>query len=37
LKEKAAGILREMLSLEGWPGFGYMAAEADLKRMGLNP
>ena len=37
LKEKAAVILREILSLEGWAGFGYIAAEADLKRMGLNP
>jgi hypothetical protein len=37
LKEKAAGVLREMLSLEGWTGFGYIAAEADLKRMGLRP
>jgi len=37
LKEKAAGILREILSLEGWAGFGYIAAEADLKRIGLRP
>lgn len=36
-KEKAAGILREILALEGWAGFGYIAAEADLKRMGLMP
>lgn len=36
-KEKAAGILREILALEGWAGFGYIAAEADLKRMGLKP
>ena len=34
---KAAGILREILALEGWAGFGYIAAEADLKRMGLRP
>jgi len=37
LKEKAAEILREILSLDGWAGFGYIAAEADLKRMGLKP
>lgn len=36
-EEKAAGILREILALEGWAGFGYIAAEADLKRMGLEP
>ncbi len=36
-EEKAAGILREITSLEGWAGFGYIAAEADLKRMGLEP
>ncbi len=36
-EEKAAGILREITALEGWAGFGYIAAEADLKRMGLEP
>jgi tetratricopeptide (TPR) repeat protein len=36
-QEKAAGILREITALEGWAGFGYIAAEADLKRMGLEP
>ena len=36
-KEKAINILREILSLEGWAGFGYIAAESELKRMGLNP
>jgi tetratricopeptide (TPR) repeat protein len=34
-EEKAAGILREITALEGWAGFGYIAAEADLKRIGL--
>lgn len=34
---KAAQILREILALEGWAGFGYIAAEADLKRMRLKP
>lgn len=32
-EERAAGILREITALEGWAGFGYIAAEADLKRM----
>jgi len=36
-EEKAAEILREITALEGWAGFGYIAAEADLKRMGLEP
>jgi len=36
-EERAAGILREIVALEGWAGFGYIAAEADLKRMGLTP
>jgi tetratricopeptide (TPR) repeat protein len=34
-EEKAVDILREILSIEGWAGFGYIAAEADLKRMGF--
>ena len=36
-KDKAVGVLREILALDGWAGFGYIAAEADLKRMGLKP
>lgn len=36
-EERAAEILREILALEGWAGFGYIAAEAGLKRMGLKP
>ena len=36
-KGKAAEILREILSIEGWAGFGYIAAEADLKRLGMSP
>ncbi|MBN2335162.1 tetratricopeptide repeat protein [Candidatus Bathyarchaeota archaeon] len=36
-KDKAAGVLREILALDGWAGFGYIAAEADLKRMGFKP
>jgi tetratricopeptide (TPR) repeat protein len=36
-EEKSAKILREITALEGWAGFGYIAAEADLKRMGLEP
>jgi tetratricopeptide (TPR) repeat protein len=35
-EEKAAGILREIVSVEGWAGFGYIAAEADLYHMGLS-
>ena len=34
-KKKAAEILREIISVEGWAGFGYIAAEADLYHMGL--
>ena len=33
--DKAASVLREILSIDTWAGFGYIAAEADLKRMGL--
>lgn len=29
-KEKAAKILRDIVAVEGWAGFGYIAAEADL-------
>jgi len=36
-KEKAADILREIVAVEGWAGFGYIAAEADLYHMGLSP
>ena len=33
-KERAKGMLREILDTGSWAGFGYIAAEADLKRMG---
>ncbi|MCW4049850.1 MAG: tetratricopeptide repeat protein [Candidatus Bathyarchaeota archaeon] len=36
-KDKAVEILREIVALEGWAGFGYLAAEADLKRLGVSP
>ncbi|MCW4013182.1 MAG: hypothetical protein NWF07_09365 [Candidatus Bathyarchaeota archaeon] len=36
-KEKAAKILRDIVAVEGWAGFGYIAAEADLYHMGLSP
>lgn len=34
-EKKAVEILRMILSVEGWAGFGYIAAESDLKRMGF--
>lgn len=36
-KDKAVKILREITALDGWAGFGYIAAESDLKRMGKTP
>lgn len=36
-KEKAARILRDIVAVEGWAGFGYIAAEADLYHMRLSP
>lgn len=35
-KKKAAKILRDIVAVEGWAGFGYIAAEADLYHMGLS-
>lgn len=32
-KEKAIDLLEEIIKLENWATFGYIAAEADLKRM----
>ena len=32
-KDEAKQILDEILSLENWASFGYIAAEVDLKRM----
>ncbi|MFH1180185.1 MAG: hypothetical protein V1710_07490 [Candidatus Bathyarchaeota archaeon] len=34
-EKNAAEILREIITVEGWAGFGYIAAEADLYHMGL--
>ena len=31
--EEATGILREIIEVVGWAGFGYIAAEADLYHM----
>ncbi|MBD3171558.1 tetratricopeptide repeat protein [Candidatus Bathyarchaeota archaeon] len=35
--DKAVEILREIISVEGWAGFGYIAAEADLYNMVVRP
>ncbi len=35
--ERAVGILREIIATGAWAGFGYIAAEADLRRLGLCP
>ncbi len=35
-KEKAVELYREILSKTGWPGFGHIAAEADLYHMDVN-
>jgi tetratricopeptide (TPR) repeat protein len=36
-EDKATIILREILSTGGWAAFGFIAAEADLKRMSATP
>lgn len=36
-REEAAKAFREVLAGGNWPAFGYIAAEADLKRMGEKP
>ncbi len=36
-KEKAVELFREILSLESWPSFGYIAAEADMFNLGEKP
>ena len=35
-KEKAASLLKEIVSIKGWAGFGYIAAEAMYKRIGYS-
>ena len=35
-QEKAAEYLRQIVAGVGWSSFGYIAAEADLARDGLN-
>lgn len=35
-KDKAAKLLRDIVSIEGWAGFGYIAAEAMYKRLGYS-
>ena len=37
LEERGVAILREILASGAWAGFGYIAAEADLHRLGLEP
>jgi tetratricopeptide (TPR) repeat protein len=36
-EEKGVSVLREILGTGVWAGFGYIAAEADLLRLGLEP
>jgi tetratricopeptide (TPR) repeat protein len=36
-EEKGVAVLREILASGAWAGFGYIAAEADLLRLGLRP
>jgi hypothetical protein len=35
LEERGVAVLREILASGAWAGFGYIAAEADLHRLGL--
>ena len=35
--DKATSTYREILALEGWGGFGYIAAEADMYHLGIKP
>jgi len=35
-QKKATKLLKEIVSVEGWAGFGYIAAEADLYHMGVS-
>ena len=37
LEERGVAVLREILASGAWAGFGYIAAEADLHRLGLEP
>ena len=36
-EEKYIQLLKEVVSTDAWSGFGYIIAEADLKRQGLSP
>lgn len=36
-EDKGVEVLREILASGAWAGFGYIAAEADLLRLGLSP
>jgi tetratricopeptide (TPR) repeat protein len=36
-RDEAANAFRQVLAGGNWPAFGYIAAEADLKRMGESP
>ncbi len=35
-RDRAVGVFREILSTGAWAGFGYIAAEADMVRLGLS-
>ena len=35
--EKAVEMYREITAKTGWPGFGHIAAEADMYHMGMKP
>jgi tetratricopeptide (TPR) repeat protein len=35
-RDRAVGVFREILSTGAWAGFGYIAAEADMARLGLS-
>jgi hypothetical protein len=37
LEERGVAVLREILASGAWAGFGYIAAEADLHRLELEP
>ena len=36
-KEKAVETRKEILSVKGWSGFGYITEEVRFKRQGLKP
>ena len=36
-RDEAVSAFRQVLTSDQWPAFGYIAAEADLKRLGEKP